>query len=202
MANNLKFLLLLIVMLAPIGYADDGIATVDVLKKRITNQIQSLVGKGDIAIQKYKNKIVEVRQNLVKVKVSRKTFERKLKAKKAQLAALEKSEGSEAKITILTNIVQEMEDFLQQLSAAEEKLGNTYNTLVANLDIVKLKVAALEAKRDMLDAMRSIQEYTNFEGDIDSIGGDMESTFEEMQKEVYEIEAEIEVENLLSQANK
>lgn len=202
MANNLKFLLLLIVMLAPIGYADDGIATVDVLKKRITNQIQSLVGKGDIVIQKYKNKIVEVRQNLVKVKVSRKTFERKLKAKKAQLAALEKSEGSEAKITILTNIVQEMEDFLQQLSAAEEKLGNTYNTLVANLDIVKLKVAALEAKRDMLDAMRSIQEYTNFEGDIDSIGGDMESTFEEMQKEVYEIEAEIEVENLLSQANK
>ncbi len=202
MANNLKFLLLLIVMLAPIGCGDDGIATVDVLKKRITNQIQSLVGKGDIAIQKYKNKIVEVRQNLVKVKVSRKTFERKLKAKKAQLAALEKSEGSEAKITILTNIVQEMEDFLQQLSAAEEKLGNTYNTLVANLDIVKLKVAALEAKRDMLDAMRSIQEYTNFEGDIDSIGGDMESTFEEMQKEVYEIEAEIEVENLLSQANK
>ncbi|OQY45314.1 MAG: hypothetical protein B6247_29080 [Candidatus Parabeggiatoa sp. nov. 2] len=122
MANNLKFLLLLIVMLAPIGCGDDGIATVDVLKKRITNQIQSLVGKGDIAIQKYKNKIVEVRQNLVKVKVSRKTFERKLKAKKAQLAALEKSEGSEAKITILTNIVQEMEDFLQQLSAAEEKL--------------------------------------------------------------------------------
>lgn len=202
MANNLKFLLLLIVMLAPIGCGDDGIATVDVLKKRITNQIQSLVGKGDIAIQKYKNKIVEVRQNLVKVKVSRKTFERKLKAKKAQLAALEKSEGSEAKITILTNIVQEMEDFLQQLSAAEEKLGNTYNTLVANLDIVKLKVAALEAKRDMLDAMRSIQEYTNFEGDIDSIGGDMESTFEEMQREVYEIEAEIEVENLLSKANK
>jgi len=50
--------------------------------------------------------------------------------------------------------------------------------------------------------MRSIQEYTNFKGDIDSIGGDMESTFEEMQKEVYEIEAEIEVENLLSQANK
>ncbi len=192
MANNLKFLLLLIVMLAPIGCGDDGIATVDVLKKRITNQIQSLVGKGDIAIQKYKNKIVEVRQNLVKVKVSRKTFERKLKAKKAQLAALEKSEGSEAKITILTNIVQEMEDFLQQLSAAEEKLGNTYNTLVANLDIVKLKVAALEAKRDMLDAMRSIQEYTNFEGDIDSIGGDMESTFEEMQRED-EIEAEIEV---------
>jgi phage shock protein A len=202
MANNLKFLLLLIVMLAPIGCGDDGIATVDVLKKRITNQIQSLVGKGDIAIQKYKNKIVEVRQNLVKVKVSRKTFERKLQTKKAQLAALEKSEGSEAKITILTNIVQEMEDFLQQLSAAEEKLGNTYNTLVANLDIVKLKVAALEAKRDMLDAMRSIQEYTNFEGDIDSIGGDMESTFEEMQREVYEIEAEIEVENLLSQANK
>jgi phage shock protein A len=201
MANNLKFLLLLIVMLAPIGCGDDGIATVDVLKKRITNQIQSLVGKGDIAVQKYQNKIKEVKQNLVKVKVSRKTFERKLEAKKAQLAALEKSGGSEAKINILTNIVQEMETFLEQLSAAEEKLGNTYNTLVENLDIVKLKVAALEAKRDMLDAMRSIQEYTNFEGDIDSIGGDMESTFEEMQREVYEIEAEIEVENLLSKAN-
>lgn len=203
MTNNLKWLLLLIITLSPLGCNEEGRATVDVVKNRINNQIQNWVGKGDIAVQKYENKIKDVRNSLIKVKVSRKTFEQKLQAKKTQLASLEEdtSEKSEVKITILASTVQEMETFLEQLSVAETKLEDTLSTLIENLDVVKLKVAALEARRDMLDAMQTVQQYTNFEGEIDGIGGDMDKTLEQMQQEIYAIEAEIEVEKLLNQVD-
>jgi len=200
--NKINFFLLSLVLLMPLGCGEDSIATIDVVKKRITHQIQAIIGKGDIAIQKYENKIREVKDNLIKVKVSRKTFEQKLQARKISLTSLEKAGASEAKIDLLKNTIQDMETFLQQVQLAESKLEETYKKLKDNLDLVKLKVAALAAKRDMLDALRTIQEYTNIAGDIDNIGGNMDSTLEQMQKEAYAIEAEIEIEGILNQADK
>jgi len=194
-----KLLPLFFILLIPLGCGEDGVAAIDVVKKRITNQIQGFIGKGDIAIQKYENKINQVRDNLIKVKVSRKSFEQKLEARKTSLASHERQGASEEKINLLKNTIQEMESFIQQVQMAENKLEKTLSKLIENLDLVKLKVAALEAKRDMLDAMRTIQEYGNIEGDVDYIGGNMDNTLEQMQKEIYAIEAEIEIENLLAQ---
>jgi len=198
--NKLKFLPLFFILLIPLGCGEDGVAAIDVVKKRITNQIQGLIGKGDIAVQKYENKINKVRDNLIKVKVSRKSFERKIEARKTSLASHERQGASEEKLELLTNTIQEMETFLQQVKMAESKLEKTLKKLIDNLDLVKIKVAALEAKRDMLDAMRTIQQYGDIEVDVDEIGGNMDNTLEEMQKEIYAIEAEIEIDNLLTQA--
>lgn len=199
MVNKLKFWPFLVAFIVLLGCGEDGTATIDVLKKRMTNQIQDMVGKGDIAVQKYENKIAQVKKNLVKVKVSRKTFEQKLQAKQNSLAALEKSGTSPEKVSILKSTIQEMETFIIQIQQAETKMETTLKKLIENLDVVKLKVAAMEAKRDMLDAMQSIQQYTAFEGQVDALGGEMDSTLEDMQKEIYAIEAELEIENLLSQ---
>jgi len=193
-------------LLVPLGCGEEGAAAIDVLKKRFTNQVQDMIGKGDIAITKYENKIRQVKDSLMKVKVSRKTFEGRLQAKKTEVARSEESidpqdKIKQTKLELLKTSVQEMETFLQQLQLTEVKLGETYKKLVANLDIVKLKVANLEAKRDMLAAQRAIQEYSTFGDEVSEIGGSMDNTLEEMQKDIYAIEAEIEVENLLSQAN-
>ncbi len=200
--NKLKFLLLFTVFLLPLGCGEDGKATIDVVKKRITNQIQDMVGKGDIAIQKYDNKISEIKAKLVKVKVSYKTFEKQVQAKKASLANLENSGGSEARTNLLKKTIQEMETFLQQLKVAETKLLDTSRKMKENRDLMVLKVKSLEAKRDMLDAIRTIQDYSNIETDVGNIGGNIDNTIEEMQKEIYAIEAEIEIENVLNQAPK
>ncbi len=200
--NKLKFLLLFTVFLLPLGCGEDGMATIDVVKKRIANQIQDMVGKGDIAIQKYDNKISEVRSKLIKVKVSYKTFEKQVKAKKASLANLENSGGSEARINLVKKTTQEMETFLQQLQVAEAKLLETLQNMKENRELMVLKVKALEAKRDMLDAIRTVQEYSSIETDVGNIGGNIDNTIEEMQKEIYAIEAEIEIENVLNQADK
>ena len=199
--NKLKWLPLVFMVLAPLGCGEDGMATIDVLKKRVTGQIQDMVGKGDIAVQKYENKIKEVRGNLIKVIVSRKTFEQKLAAKKVSRTALEKSEDSPKKLAILDSTILEMEHFLKQLQGAETKMGSTLTKLIDNLDLVKLKVAHLEAKRDMLDAMRTIQQYSNIENDVDGIGGNIDNTLEEMQQDIYAVEAELEIDNLLAQAD-
>jgi phage shock protein A len=199
--NKLKFLLPFLLLLAPLGCGDEGRATVDVVKNRISNSIQGFVGKGEIAIQKYKNKIQEVRDNLINVKKLRMKFEGKLRGKKTQLAIAESSEDSSPeRISALKTTIQDMESLLEQVRLAETKIGETLKKLVANLDIVKLKVEALEAKRDMLDAMRTVQQYSNtgFEGDINNIGADMESTLGEMQDDIFEIEAELEIEKELA----
>jgi phage shock protein A len=199
--NKIKFFFLAIILLVPLGgCGEDGTAAVDVLKKRLTNEIQGLIGKGDIAIQKYENKIAQVKDSLIKVKVSRKSFERKLAARKASLASKISAGASEKQVAILKNTIEEMEKFLKQVQIAEDKLLKTYRKLKDNLDIVKMKVAALEAKRDMLDALRTIQQYSNIEGEIDNVG--MDSTFDNMQKEIDAIEAEIEIDSLLTQAEK
>ncbi len=200
--NKLKFLLLFTVFLLPLGCGEEGKATIDVVKKRIANQIQDMVGKGDIAIQKYDNKISEVRSKLIKVKVSYKTFEKQVKAKKASLANLENSGGSEARINLVKKTTQEMENFLQQLQVAEAKLLETLQRMKENRELMVLKIKSLEAKRDMLDAMRTVQEYSSIETDVGNIGGNIDNTIEEMQKEIYAIEAEIEIENVLNQADK
>jgi phage shock protein A len=174
MVNKLKFWPFLVAFLVLLGCGEDGTATIDVLKKRMTNQIQDMVGKGDIAVQKYVNKITQVRKNLIKVKVSRKTFDQKLEAKRDSLAALEKSGTSPEKVSILKSTIQEMENFVIQIQQAEGKMETTLKKLIENLDVVKLKVAAMEAKRDMLDAMQSIQQYTTFEGQVDALGGEMD----------------------------
>jgi multidrug efflux pump subunit AcrA (membrane-fusion protein) len=195
--NNLKLLPLFLILFAPLGCSEDTTAAIDVVKKRITDQIYGLIDKGDIAIQKYENKIHQVRDNLIKVKVARNTFERKLEARQISLASQQQAGVSQAKIHLLKNLIQEMETFLQQVYDAETKLEKTLKRMLENLDLVKIKVAALEAKRSMLDALRTIQEYTNIEGDVDGIG--MDNTLEQMQKDIDAIEAEIEISNFLSQ---
>ena len=200
--NKLKFLLAWFILLGPLGCDDDGKATIDVIKNRIGNQIQNLVGKGDIAVQKYENKIEEVRGNLVKMKKSRMKFEGKLRKKQTQLAIAEASEDSSPeKIALLKGTIQEMEKFLEQVGQAEIKIGDTLKKLIDNLELVKLKVATLEAKREMLEAMRDLQQYTstNFEGEVSSLGSGMESTLDDMQDDIYEIEAELEIEKLLAE---
>lgn len=196
--NKLK-LLPFVVLLMPLGCSEDTGAMIDVMKDRISNRITDMVGRGDVALKKYDNKLIDVKNKLIRVTVSGKTFEQKLQARKASLATLEQSGGSKARISLLKSTVQDMEVFLQQIQAAKTKLAETLIKLKENRELVALKISALQAKRDMLDAMRTMQQYTNIETKIDAEGFD--NTIDEMQKEIHTIEAELEVEQLLAQAN-
>ncbi|MCK5718691.1 MAG: hypothetical protein KAH84_01940 [Thiomargarita sp.] len=199
---NSSLLILSLILFIPFGCGEDGKATVDVVKKRITDRMQSIIGKGDIAIQKYDNKIEEIKGKLIKVKVSNKTFSHKLKAKKMKLAELDNTQNSETKIALLKDSIQDMENFLEEMTVAEQNLLSVLQKMINQRDLVKMRIETLESKRDMLDAMRTAQQYSTIEIDIENIDNHLGRTFEDMQKEVYSIEAEIEVEKLLKEMDK
>jgi len=197
--NKLKLLLPFVVLLMPLGCSEETGAMIDVMKDRISNRITDMVGKGDVALKKYDNKIDDVKKSLVKVTISGKTFERKLQEEKALLATLEQSGERESEVSLLKSTIQKMEVFLQKIQAAKTQLTETLLKMRANRKLVEMKIKALEHERDMLDAMRTMQQYTNIETNIDVEGFD--NTIDEMQKEVDAIEAELEVEQLLAQAD-
>ena len=201
MRNNLKLLLIPFILLMPLGCGEDGMATIDVFKDRINKRLQDWVGKGDLVIKKYDNKIASTKKNLIKVKVSHGSFKRKLEGKKHSLAEMERTGANETKIAILRDTIEQMESFILQINQAEQQLTTALRTLLDNRDLVKLKVAALEAKRDMLQALQTIQDYTDIEGQVDEMGLGMDSTLNQMQNEIDTIEAEMEVGKLFQGEN-
>lgn len=170
----------------------DGEATIDVLKNRVVNSIQNAIGKGDIAIQKYKNRIVKAKSNLIKLKVNITTYERKLQAKKT---LLDKTEDASKK-AVLQGTIGDMENFLVQMKDTETKLSNGLKKMNDNFDLIKMKISALEAKKDMLNALKSIQEYTSVENDIEGIDSSIDSTIKSIQRDIDTIEAEMEVDKM------
>ena len=186
----------LALVVAVIGFSKDGEATLDVVKNRLIDTIQTSIGKGDIAIQKYKNKIAKVKDNLIKLKVNIKVYERKIEDKKASLANLKTSNSSKEKQEIIQNTITDMDNFLLQMKATEKKLTIGLTKMIDSLDLIKMKISALETKRDMLDALKSIQDYSTIEDDVGGINSSIDVTVNDIQKDIYAIEAEMEIDKM------
>ena len=168
---------------------EDGKATIDVIKNRIVDSIQDSIGKGDIAIQKYKNRIIKIKGNLIKLKVNIKVYEKKVEEKKALLKKLQDTNRQK----IIQSTINDMNSFLMQMKDTEAKLQNGLKKMNDNFDLIKMKISALEAKKEMLNALKSIQAYTSVEDDISGIDSSIDSTIESMQRDIYAIEAEMEI---------
>jgi len=192
--NKITSLLASIVLIsALIGCSGgEGEATIDVIKNRIIDSIQNSIGKGDIAIQKYKNRIVKAKGNLIKLKVNIKVYEQKVEEKKSSLQKLQNADRQK----IVQSTIDDMESFLIQMKDTEVKLQNGLKKMNDNFDLIKMKISALEAKRDMLNALKSIQAYTSVEDDISGIDSSIDSTIESIQRDIYAIEAEMEIDKM------
>jgi hypothetical protein len=189
-------------LLLSLNACDDTKASIDVVKKKLTGTIQDIIGKGDLAIQKYENKIESTREDLIKLKVSKRLFQEKIGRKKTQLDKLNGSTPPDPvkskKVKILGSAISDMEKMSKQLVDVEAKLENALTQMVRNLDLVKIKVEVLEAKRAMMEAIRQVEGFAAFETDIGTIGKDVNSAIEGLKEETYKVEAEIEVNKLLN----
>lgn len=203
--NKIFFPFLLLSLLILNGCSKDGQATLDVIQDKLTDNIQLFVGKGDIALKKYENKIKEVKDNLIKVKVSVKVFQQKLDRKKVALSDLQTSDkavtNKETKLMLLETAVTDMTLLLDQLKTAESTLEQSLQKLVGNLEVIKLKIQTLEAKKSMVEALRTVAEYTQVETNINDIGGSIESSIEDLEKEIHAIQAEAEIETMLAKTS-
>lgn len=175
-----------------ISCSESNEATMLVLKDKITSQIQNTIGKGDIAIKKYELKIKKVKDSLIKTKVSRKLLENKIKNKEASLDGI-----SSERSKIIATSVDDMKVFLVQVKDAEEKLEATLKKMVVNFDLIKEKVNALEVRREMMETLATIEQYTNIDSSIGGISTDLDKTIKSIEHDSLKLEAELEVNNVL-----
>jgi len=179
-------------------FTKDGESTLLVVKNRLVENIQSSIGKGDIAIQKYQNEIIRIKKNLIKLKVNIKVYEQKIESKKSSLTDLSTSDNFKQKEELLAKTIIEMEVFLTQMKQAETDLTAKLKKMVNNLDLIKMQIKNLETKRDIAEARKSLQNYSLLEDNVEKIDSTISSTIESLQQDIYEIEAELELEKILN----
>lgn len=179
-------------------FTKDGESTLLVVKNRLVENIQSSIGKGDIAIQKYQNEIIRIKENLIKLKVNIKVYEQKIESKKSSLTDLSTSDNFKQKEELLAKTITEMEVFLTQMKEAETDLTAKLKKMVNNLDLIKMQIKNLETKRDIAEARKSLQNYSLLEDNVEKIDSTISSTIESLQQDIYEIEAELELEKILN----
>lgn len=179
-------------------FTKDGESTLLVVKNRLVENIQSSIGKGDIAIQKYQNEIIRIKENLIKLKVNIKVYEQKIESKKSSLTDLSTSDNFKQKEELLAKTITEMEVFLTQMKQAETDLTAKLKKMVNNLDLIKMQIKNLETKRDIAEARKSLQNYSLLEDNVEKIDSTISSTIESLQQDIYEIEAELELEKILN----
>lgn len=179
-------------------FTKDGESTLLVVKNRLVENIQSSIGKGDIAIQKYQNEIIRIKENLIKLKVNIKVYEQKIESKKSSLTDLSTSGNFKQKEELLAKTITEMEVFLTQMKEAETDLTAKLKKMVNNLDLIKMQIKNLETKRDIAEARKSLQNYSLLEDNVEKIDSTISSTIESLQQDIYEIEAELELEKILN----
>lgn len=178
-------------------------ATLDVVKNNISEKISALVGKSEIAIQTYKNKIESTKEKLIQIKISRKIFSEKIEKRRQQLEQIRASNESGSnsiseKEKVLEAAISDMEKLSSQLSSTEQSLETTLNDMITSFDIIKLKIEVLEARKAMLIAAKSVDILPSIENPIVGIENEVNSAISELKKGVYRVEAELEVEDLLT----
>lgn len=198
MNTLLKLFFISFISLLIISCNESEIATMDTIKGKALDKINSVIGKGDVAIQKYKNKIESTREALVKLKVSRKMFEDQLSNKIKQLdnekqLVAKNNQSISERITLLDNIVTEMTAFLKELNNAETRVENALKQMIDNLETIKLKLDILSTKKTMIKAIQTAEQLSSFQEPIVIIDNDVNSAIEEIKKQIYQIDAEIEV---------
>ena len=191
-----KYLIAISLIISACG--DTTQASFDVMKKNIENNIVEAIGKGDIAVQKYKNKIEATKDSLVQIKVNKRKFVDLVDSRRGKVQRLEDSNGNPTKIKILKETIIEMEKGVDQLKIAEVQVEKALGKMIANLDIVRLKVELLETKKSMLQAVASSQALIGFESDSESLGSDVESSISDLKRDEYEVQAQMEVQELVS----
>jgi len=179
-------------------FTKDGESTLLVVTNRLVENIKSSIGKGDIAIQKYQNEIIRIKENLIKLKVNIKVYEQKIESKKSSLTDLSTSDNFKQKEELLAKTIIEMEVFLTQMKQAETDLTAKLKKMVNNLDLIKMQIKNLETKRDIAEARKSLQNYSLLEDNVEKIDSTISSTIESLQQDIYEIEAELELEKILN----
>ncbi len=146
-------------------------------------------------VEKYKQRGEDIRKLLVKTSVNVKVYSQNIAQKEIDLSLLEDQNSTKAKI-IQANLT-EMKSFQVKLKTVESKLQAALLKHRDGLDLLKMKIDYLESKRDMLAIEQSLNAISSIDESVNSTEREVETFTVDLDREILQLETELEVSKLL-----
>lgn len=130
-------------------------ASLKVAKQKAEDQLAEIVGKGQVALQMYRDRHAEIKKQVVSIKTMIKRTDRKISEKEAQLAAIPADQAE--KLKMVQSMVDHYIKHKVMLVTREQEGIKALKKSHDNYDMIKMKVELLEEQIDSAKAMGSFE---------------------------------------------
>jgi septal ring factor EnvC (AmiA/AmiB activator) len=165
-------------------------ASLKVAKQKAEDQLAETVGKGQVALQMYRDRHAEIEQQIVAIKAMSKRTERKISEKEAQLASIPADQVEKRKL--VQSMVDHYKEHKAMLVIREEEGIKALKKSHDNYDTIRIKVELLEERIDSAKAMGSFETAL----DPGTTSKEMNRLITMMEKDLDTAEAQFEIGDL------
>ena len=144
-----------ILPLASTSCSKQSQASLKVAKQKAEDQLAEIVGKGQVALQMYRDRYAEIKKQVVAIKAMKKRTERKISEKEQQLASIPADQ--EQKRQMVQSMVDNYKIHKEMLGIREQEGIKALKKSHDNYDMIKMKVELLEEQVDSAKALGSFE---------------------------------------------
>jgi hypothetical protein len=144
-----------ILPLASTSCSKQSQASLKVAKQKAEDQLAEIVGKGQVALQMYRDRNAEIKKQVVAIKAMKKRTERKISEKEQQLASIPADQ--EQKRQMIQSMIDNYKIHKERLAIREREGIKALKKSHDNYDMIKMKVELLEEQVDSAKALGSFE---------------------------------------------
>ena len=130
-------------------------ASLKVAKQKAEDQLAEIVGKGQVALQMYRDRHAEIKKQVVSIKAMIKRTDRKISEKEQQLASIPAEQAQ--KRQMVQSMVDHYNKHKEMLVTREREGIKALKKSHDNYDMIKMKVEMLEEQIDSAKALGSFE---------------------------------------------
>lgn len=144
-----------ILPLASTSCSKQSKASLKVAKQKAEDQFAEIVGKGQVALQMYRDRHAEIKKQVVSIKAMIKRTNRKIAEKEKQLVSIPEDQGE--KRQMIQSMVDHYTKHKEMLVTREQEGIKALKKSHDNYDMIKMKVELIEEQSDSAEAMGSFE---------------------------------------------
>ncbi|MDB2348001.1 hypothetical protein N9V84_08900 [Verrucomicrobiales bacterium] len=131
------------------------VASAKVVKQKAEDQLAEIVGRGQVALQMYRDRHAEITKQVVAIKAMIKSTERKITEKEQQLASIPAGQGE--KRQMVQSMVEHYRMHKEMLTNREQEGIKALKKSSENYESIKMKIEFLEEQIDSAKALGSFE---------------------------------------------
>lgn len=199
MANFFFGLVVAIISIAVFVIFFNGERNIEFIRNSSLSALQKSQNSAHNTIEKYRQRGEELRNLLIKTSTNVKLYETKISFKENELKLATDNNISNSKIILLQSTINDMKSFQAKLKNVEERVKIAFLKHRDGLELLKMKIDYLESKKEMLAIENSLNVINSIGESISSTESEIDTFATDLEKEIVQLETEIEVSKLLEQ---